>query len=247
MPDFWKPKPLPPWRDWRTYSLLVPVVASTVGFFVFSIFTYAFDDIAIVPAKLQSAFVILAAICVAFGAEVGTPFTVLEVYRKALKGQANRWDWAAIVVSLSATLTAVLVAFAARIVRGTEWAAIFLEWGPLVVGLVVAADAYGGAIETGFLFADWENRMERWLEESAESAMRDGDNLPAQVAQLRASVARLSWPVARLSDWRRILSGLNGQAASIDYAMAEQLLAKAKLRAPSERTLDRWVGMAEEE
>jgi hypothetical protein len=221
-------------------------VSSTVGFFVFSIFTYAFDDIAIIPGSTQSAFVIVAAICVAFGAEVGTPFTVLEVYRKALKGQANRWDWAAIVLSLAATLTAVLVAFAARIVRGTEWAALFLEWGPLIVGLVVAADAYGGAIETGFLFADWENRMEHWLEESVESVMRADDGLAAQVAQLRASVARLSWPVARLSDWRHILSGLNGTASSMDQAMAEQLLAKAKFRAPSERTLERWVEMAKE-
>jgi hypothetical protein len=32
----------------------------------------------------------------------------------------------------------------------------------------------------------------------------------------------------------------------MDQAMAEQLLAKAKFRAPSERTLERWVEMAKE-
>lgn len=79
------------------------------------------------------------------------------------------------------------------------------------------------------------------------------ENLQTEIAKLSAIVKvqeqqidHLSWPIARLSDWRLILSSLNGNGSKVSEKMAKSLLTDAELRPPSERNLARWIAMARE-
>lgn len=247
--EFWKPKPREPSRDWRTWSLLIPGIASAIGFFCFAILTYSFAEIEALPATFRSTLVIFGAICVAAGAEIGTPFTVIEIYRKWLRNETNNWDWWALAFSLCATLAEVLIGFAYLLGITARWSAAFLEWGPIVVGLLVALDAYGSLIELGFLFADYENRMAIWLEEKAEAVGKMGqeaDPLAARLGTLEKQIAQLSWPIAKKADWYRIVAGLDGKRASLDFEMVTDLLIESKLRMPSDQTVRRWIAEARE-
>lgn len=242
--EFWKPKPCAPFRDWRTWSLLIPGIASAIGFFCFAILTYSFAEIEALPVVARTALVIFGAVCVSFGAEIGTPATVVEVYRKQLKGQANRWDAAALVFSLCATLAEVLIGFAYLLGVSARWSAVFLEWGPIVVGLLAALDAYGSLIELGFLFADYENRMEKWREEKAQAVGqmdRETGPLTDRLDALEEQITQLSWPIAKKADWLRIAAGLNGNRESLDRESVLVLLEKDQKRAPHSSTIDRWV------
>jgi hypothetical protein len=172
MIDFWKPQPKAPWRDWRTYSLIVPLILSAMAFALFSVFTYALDDIIVVPALVQSWLIIAAAFCAALGAEAGTPFTIIEVFRKKRIGEVTRWDWFALGASFAATLVVVTIGMAARITHTlaepAQWAIFLTTWGTVIVGAVVVLDGYGGMVECGDLFGSFEQRMEAWLMELKE-------------------------------------------------------------------------------
>jgi hypothetical protein len=233
-PKFWKPQPRPPFQDWRTYSLLVPMAFSVIGAAVFSVFTFAFDSIDILSPVVQDAMIVFAAVCVAFGAEVGTPGAVIEVFRKIRRHEHNSWDFVALAVSLLATLVAIAIAFARRIGGDASWTEFVIEWGPAVVVGFVALDTYGGYIELGALFGSYEQRMEQWLAERDAYEHRT-------VATAEPSVAIGTPQIAKVTDWRAIVAGLNGQRSTLTEQRAVELIRAAGLVEPSGTTLRRWL------
>lgn len=118
---FWKPEPREPWADWRMFSMLVPILVSACGFFVTGIFAFAFSDIAVIPRTTQSWMVIVGSALIVFGAELNTPFTTIEVFRKILRRESNRWDLSALIVSLVGTMANLLVTFSTRINLQNTW------------------------------------------------------------------------------------------------------------------------------
>lgn len=255
--SFWKREPREPWSDWRTYSLLLPLICSAVAYTIYGIFTYAFDDIRVIAPFVQSWMVIVAALFVAVGAELGTPFTGIEVYRKQQRSQADAWDWSALIVSFAATLIGVMVALTVRSRTETGMSDVILTYGPVVVGIVVAADGYGGIVELGKLIGSYEDRREQWDVEKHEHEQIPVSNEPDASADILAQLAvtveglsvtviglskdmkRLSWDVAKLSDFRKVRERTNGDTLNRD-TLAE-LLAKDEKRLPSDRTVDRWL------
>ena len=242
--SFWKPRPREPWSDWRMHSMLAPILVSAVGFFVTGIFAFAFSDIDVIPAQAQSWMVIVGSALIIFGAELNTPFTTVEVFRKILRGEANGWDTSALAVSLVGTVVNLLVTFASRLSLETAWKAFVLNWGPLLSGFAVACDYYGAMVELGFLFGSFELRMETWLEERrayyAEHAQAEpehaGDGAtPAIVATSDA------WPVATLDQWRAIARSMNGSRAQCDADAVTAELARRQLAPPSSSTVRRWA------
>ena len=149
---FWKPQPREPWSDWRMHSMLIPVLVSAVGLFITGIFSFAFSDIVVIPGPTQSWMVIAGSALIIFGAELNTPFTTIEVFRKILRQEANAWDTSALVVSLVGTVVNLLVTFASRLSLAAAWKGLLLNWGPLLAGFAVACDYYGALVELGFLF-----------------------------------------------------------------------------------------------
>lgn len=249
---FWKPMPKEPWKDWRTFSMLLPIFISATGFFVSGIFAFAFSDIGIVPELWQSIAVIVSSGLIVWGAELNTPGTVIEVFRKILRQEANGWDISALVVSLVGTTVNLLVTFASRTRLSPVWQTFTLTWGPLIAGLTVACDYYGGLVETGFLFGSFEVRMESWLSEKRQFDIDTGQDvtkasrlgelvtqLVAQVSQLEQNVHELSLPVVRKAEWDEWTAGANGDMPQT-LEEARAFLLKRDRRVPSERTARRW-------
>ena len=225
---FWKPRPREPWSDWRMFSMLVPILVSATGFFVTGIFAFAFSDIAVIPRATQSWMVIFGSALIVFGAELNTPFTTIEVFRKILRKEANNWDISALIVSLIGTVVNLLVTFASRLSLDTAWKGLVLNWGPLLSGFAVACDYYGALVELGFLFGSFEMRMESWLEER-----RAWEEHKKQVQSAR--------PVANIKDFRRVLGRLNGERATLTADRLAEELAQDELQPPRPATVNRWL------
>jgi hypothetical protein len=121
------------------------------------------------------------------------------------------------------------------IIEPTDWgwvAPVSAAATPLVLAAIGYAMSLGETVIT-----DGEN---------AQVFANDGalSELRAIVEQQAQQIERLSWPVARMPDWDSILNGLNGERAEMTETIACDLLAKANLRAPSPRTLVRFVAKA---
>jgi hypothetical protein len=236
------------------HSMLVPVLVSAVGFFITGIFSFAFSDLAVIPGPIQSWMVIVGSALIIFGAELNTPFTTIEVFRKILRQEANAWDTSALVVSLVGTVVNLLVTFASRLVLNAAWQGLLLNWGPLLAGFAVACDYYGALVELGFLFGSYEMRMESWLAEKRawEQAMqpavemagaRDG-KLPGSPTVGELGV-KSAWATARIEDFQRVRDRLNGRQGLLDVELLEAELARDRLQLPSRSTVRRWLKMAQ--
>jgi hypothetical protein len=178
--------------------MLLPILVSASGFFVTGIFAFAFSDIAVIPAGTQSWMVIVGSALIVFGAELNTPFTTIEVFRKILRKESNSWDISALIVSLVGTMMNLLVTFASRISLPNAWQWFVLNWGPLIAGFAVACDYYGALVELGFLFGSFEMRMESWLEDRQTYNQAHGLE-PSEPL-----------PKAGIDDFWRVVGRLNG-------------------------------------
>jgi len=241
---FFKPQPKEPWSDWRMFGLLLPALISALGFFITGSFAFAFSDIGVIPGPMQSWMVIVGSALIIFGAEMNTPFTAVEVFRKILRKEANGWDTSALVVSLIGTVVNLLVTFASRLTLATAWKSFVLNWGPLLSGFAVACDYYGALVELGFLFGSYETRMESWLEEKAvydaEHGIEPTEPIPEPVA------VNPRWRAANIDDVRALR--LNGERATLTRAGLKRALAEQRqVRvACSSSTVGRWVKLAKE-
>jgi len=236
------------------HSMLVPVLVSAIGFFIAGIFAFAFSDIAVIPGPTQSWMVILGSALIIFGAELNTPFTTIEVFRKILRKEANAWDTSALVVSLVGTVVNLLVTFASRLLLAAAWKGLLLNWGPLLSGTAVACDYYGALVELGFLFGSYEMRMESWLNEKRAWEQAAQPAPPVEpVHNAGLSGAQIdpepgvdgAWPTARIEDFERVCDRLNGGRAALNVELLETELAKDQLQLPSRSTVRRWLKMAQ--
>jgi len=224
--DFWKAQPKPPARDLRMYSLLIPACASALGFFAFSVLAFGFVELDALSANFRTVLVLIGAFSLAFGGEVGTLTAVVEIFRK--NGQAQRWDWIGLVVSVCSTLSAFVLAFAALLGVQATWGATVKMYGPIVLGVLSALDAYAGFMEVGLYLSQYDARMEDWVATRERSAKRDFDAdrrasraEPATDSHEPAATRREPAPSApprraTRDEWRAIYPQLNGSRARLD-------------------------------
>ena len=183
-PDFWKPQPKPPHSDLRAWSLLVPACASAIGFFAFSVLAFGFTELDVLSADFRRTLVIVGAFALAFGGEVGTLATVVEIFRK--NGAAQAWDWIGLAVSVCSTLVAFVLAFAALLGVQATWGPTVKLYGPIVLGVLAALDAYAGFMELGLYLSQHDERMLRWERARERYDKREYDWL---LRELRAETA----------------------------------------------------------
>jgi hypothetical protein len=238
---FWKPQPKLPNKDWIAPVLKASLFVSALGWIVYGVFALAFDDIAVIPAPVQSWLVIAGSALIVAGAEMNTAPTVVAVARKWGSKEGQRLDAIAFAVSLIGSVTAGLIAFSIRQTRlgDSAWRILALNWGPLVAGVAIAADFYAASIELGLLRADFEREMEQWLDEKRTWESEHGRPRPPR------PVFDPSWPVARLPDWKRITAGMNGNAPTTADGLVVALY-ENELNLPSESTGKRWLKMTRE-
>jgi len=249
---FWKARPNPPASDLRMYSLLIPACASAVGFFAFSVLAFGFAELDALPASFRTSLVLVGAFALAFGGEVGTLTAVVEIFRK--NGQAQRWDWIGLAVSVLSTLSAFVLAFAALLGVQATWSATVKLYGPIVLGVLAALDAYAGFMELGLYLASYDQRVEEWqaLYERYTKRDYDADRRAARAesaqpaAEPRKSAPKPPARRATRDEWRDIYPGLNGNRATLDAdGVNAALVARGYLPNPQSTARD-WAKEARE-
>jgi len=257
--QFWKPEPREPWHDWRTWGMFVPLLASMLGFAFTGLFAFAFSDIGVIAGTTQSWMVIIGSALIVWGAEANTPFTVIEVFRKILRKEHNLWDISALVASLTGTAINLLVTFASRqtLFGDTGWRHWIMAAGPLISGIAVTLDYYGGMIELGFLFGSYEIRLTEYMQwKRASGQMVDavdgmmvkiGEHFAPVFEQLTQRIDDLTqrrvWLTATASDVARLTAHLDGNRAGLTREGLDLILAEHKLNLPSNSTIKRGLRM----
>lgn len=229
---FWKPAPREPWRDWRMYSMLLPIVGASFGALIFMALGFSFTEMAVVPDTVRVRMVVVAAFSVSLGSTFGSIGSGIEIFRKRYKREAEPWDWVSLGVSTLTTIAGFAMGFAALLGAKESWSIVAQAYGSLVVGTLAGLDSLGDMIELGGLFGSYEMRMERWLVERREW---EADNGP---------IVDPSWPTARVEDWREITAGMNGDKPRTVQGVVD-LLHKRGYLEPSPQTMGRWLGKGE--
>lgn len=254
---FWKPEPREPFRDWRTYSMLIPILSSALGACLFLALGFSFTEIAEIPQRIRTGLVILASFTVAFGSSFGSVGSGIEIFRKVATRQVALWDWISLGISTATTVAGFAMGFAALLGATATWSTVAVIYGSLVVGTLAALDSSGDMIELGGLFGSFESRYETWLEEreqwrveNGQSVVSNGANLTRQMDQLTRQVEQLtqqvdqltqrwSWENATGADVKRIVAGLNGDADNLTREQLAMILAEEQLNMPSRSTVKR--------
>lgn len=248
---FWKPEPKNPKFALMTYALLVPILVSAFGFFMVGVFAFAFDSINIIPENIRQWLTVIGSAFVIFGAELNSPPTFCEYFRKSIKGEEiNNWDKFALVASSIGTLANVLIVFAIAVVSsGTfsgeaPWLNIVLNWMPLIAAIGVVGDYVGSLIELGHFLGSYEKRYERWLEEKHQ--FEQGEDEPGMVEKLlhkmehlELEIAKRDWPTLKKTEfvaWRESANGSDKVGVELVELAAGQLMRQL----PHERTVARW-------
>ncbi len=225
---FWKPQPREPWHDWRTYSMLVPILSAALGSMIFMALGFSFTEMDSIGAGVQTRLVVLAAFTVAFGSTFGSVGSGIEVFSKVHKKQVQVWDWVALVVSGLTTVAGFGMGFAALLGATAEWSAVAQVYGSLVVGTLAALDSTCDMVELGGLFGSFELRMEKWLDE--KRAYNEANGL----------VQREPLPQAKLREYRAWTAGMNGRTPRNLDALTELCHERGR-EPPPESTARRWL------
>ena len=253
MEQFWKPEPREPWHDWRTYSMLIPILSSALGACLFLALGFSFTEIASISDAWRKFLVLVASFTVAFGSSFGSVGSGIEIFRKVHTGQAQSWDWVSLGISTCTTVAGFAMGFAALLGATANWSTIAVIYGSLVVGTLAALDSSGDMIELGGLFGSFEDRYDQWLVEREQWRRESGQDLitidTQMVARLDAMerrIKKMSWPVARMADFEKIRAGVNGRGAQMTAEQLEMELERRQMRVPSPATVKRWLSMVKE-
>lgn len=160
---FWKVEPSPIWTDWRALSLFIPSVASALGLCTFAVFAFSFTALPSLNQRTLDKMVVAGGLFLAFGGEIGTLFTSIEIFRKRARGETTWMDWAGLTISFLATVPEFLLAQAVLTTATSGWMGFFRTDGVLWLVLAAAADSYVNFMEAGFYLASYDKRMESWL------------------------------------------------------------------------------------
>ena len=156
--EFWLEKPKT--MGIRGWSLLVPSIASAIGFFAFAVLAFGFTELDTLPQAYRKALVLTGAFSLAFGSEVGTLSSVVEIYRKG--ETLRKWDRIALVISIASTVCAFILAFATLLNVKATWSASVKLYFPILLGLLSGLDSYSNFLEFGLYLNGFDGRMRDW-------------------------------------------------------------------------------------
>jgi DNA-binding transcriptional ArsR family regulator len=222
--DFWLPKPAA--LGWRGLSLLIPSIAAAVGFFCFAVLAFGFTELETLPAGFRRGLVITGAFALAFGSEIGTLSNVVEIYRKGAERQT--WDWLGLVVSVASTFASFVLAFAALLGVKATWGLKVQLYGPLVLGVLAALDAYGGFMEFGLYLNSHDARMKQWRD-AYERAILDrveAEQRAKETERRRSAVSNTEEQTGQLSNFPAPIEAARAAKVAQDLQTKEARLEK---------------------
>lgn len=144
----------------RGWSLLIPSILAAVGFCAFAVLAFSFTELQSLPEAFRRWLVIVGSFALAIGGELGTLSATIEVFRK--RKHAEAWDWLALAISALATMAAFVLSFAALLGVNATWSEVVKLYGPIVLGVLAAFDAYAGFAEVGMYLSTYDERMTEW-------------------------------------------------------------------------------------
>lgn len=162
--DFWLDKPQV--MGIRGYSLLIPAIASSIGFFSFGVLGFGFTELSALSDSFRQTLVLVGSFSLAFGSEVGTLSSITEIYRRG--ETLGKWDKIALVISILSTFGAFILAFASLLGVKATWGEVVQVYGPIALGLLSALDAYTGFMEFGLYLNTFDNRMKYYKMQFSE-------------------------------------------------------------------------------
>ena len=167
------PEPPRPGGDWRWWSLWIPPICSAIGFFLFGIFGYGFSQIKALPTNLIGAIVIVGAVFMAAGAELGTVSATWEVLRRHYNGEGvTKLDWFGLLLSMGTSVTTLILSWAWLQAVDTTWSEWMRLYGPLCVGALTICDFTVSCVEAGTYLGTYDRRRRGWEESEYKPWLR---------------------------------------------------------------------------
>ncbi len=195
--DFHLPRPKPPTRDFRWYSLIIPPVGFSIGMVLFGLLGFSFVELRDMPALLRSNIVVMGSIGLAIGSELGTLPALLEVFRKVGAGRAGVWDWIGLGVSVLTSITILIMSWAWLLQIDILWSESIRTYGPLVLGSLAILDFTAGGIEAGLYLSTYDERQRRWQTDLEDWLIRmNGDQKPDLPIEEGPPMGMISHPVS---------------------------------------------------
>jgi len=206
---YWMPPPVEPNDAWLAPLLRWSLKVSAVGWIIYGMFAFAFQDVDIIHPTVQSVLVLFGGALIVAGSEMNTAPTSVAVFRKIGAHEAEALDVAALVASYVGSVLSALITFSSRQAGAREavngWRAIILQDGPLILGVAVASDYYAATAELGLLWAAYKREMAAWL--AAEQAWNEAHGIvPGRVLIGPARMEHFKIVLAKLGDRARTIT-----------------------------------------
>jgi len=170
----------------RGWSLLIPSILAAIGFCAFAVLAFSFTELQSLTPAFRRWLVIVGSFALATGGELGTLSNVIEIFRK--RKHAEAWDWLSLAISAAATMAAFILSFAALLGVNATWSEAVKLYGPIVLGVLAAFDAYAGFAEVGMYLSTYDARMSEWQHAfdtfRRESLAANSTPRPADVSNL---------------------------------------------------------------
>lgn len=239
------PHPEPKLYDVWFYSLLIPAVFYVIGVIVYGAEALRAQALTWTRQGVGSALMVI-------GGEIGTLFTVMEVYRKQKIKDNQLWDWLGMIVSLASTLGILFVVFARQTTLAAPWIIPVRNWGPLALLLCSGLDFYANIIELGYYRASFDTRMEKFHTDRYKHELR-WRRILRELRETERKESELA-PTAPTSPQRRanpdeksaIVAGLDGENANLDAKAWNALLVSRGFLEDEPGTARYWAKKARE-
>jgi len=168
--NFYLPEPRAPGRDVRAWILVSTSFVIALGFCLFAVLSYSFEEMQNMPSRFRTDLVIYGAWALAVGCEFSTPVACFEIYRKLGTEDHSPWDYVALSASIFSTLMVLFIATSNLLNVDAEWPEIVRTYGPILLILAAGADGYATFIETGLYLRRFDRRYKEWQAKYREAA-----------------------------------------------------------------------------
>jgi len=197
--DFHLPRPKPPTRDFRWYSLILPPIGFSIGMVLFGLLGFSFVELRDMPAMLRSNIVVMGSIGLAIGSELGTLPALLEVFRKVGARKAGVWDWIGLTVSVFTSITILIMSWAWLLQIDVMWSETIRVYGPLLLGSLTILDFTASGVEAGLYLATYDERFTRWQTDLEDWLIQmNGQREPKPAASVNYPATEFEQPMGMI-------------------------------------------------
>jgi hypothetical protein len=130
---------------------------------MFGMFAVGFTELRNMPDSARFVIVLVGAIAIPAGGELGTVSSVIEIFRKHYHNRGTtRLDWIGLCVSMVSSMVGLVLSWAYLLETDLVWTDEVKIWGPLVYGMFCVADFVFSLLEMGAYIGEKEREFDKW-------------------------------------------------------------------------------------